>query len=129
MTTYTCAGCGGHSLETTIIDNVLHGLCRDCFRLQEIETRADPIRQLCDNCACRPNSPERTDSYGWMRWEEKHIEGGVPFYCHKGLAQELDPRGTMHVHATPQNIAEAKAKPCAGWLSKRLAYLSAQVRQ
>lgn len=126
MKANTCGGCGSANLETTNGDDTQWAFCNHCLRLQELETRVDPLAQLCDNCACRPGSPERADPFGWMRWQEKHIEGGVPFYCHKGLALSFDPSGEMHVEVTAESSLEAQEKPCAGWLARRMAYLAKQ---
>jgi hypothetical protein len=88
-----------------------------------LETRPNPAAQLCDNCACRPDSPERADPYGWLRWEERHIEDGIPFNCHKGLAVDILPSGEAYAVGSPENTKEAMAQPCAGWLARRKAYL------
>ncbi len=40
----TCAGCGSSDLLLTDGDGTVFGLCRSCERLQEVETRAEPIR-------------------------------------------------------------------------------------
>jgi hypothetical protein len=123
-----CAGCGSRHLVTAYAEGGHYGVCLHCERLQELETRADPSRQLCDDCAFRPGSPERADPWGWMRMTERHIEDGVPFYCHKGLALEFDPqKAMMTVKVAPGLEAEATRKPCAGWLAQRRAYLAGQV--
>lgn len=120
--TPTCAGCGSPRLAATCNTDTHYGFCLECGRLQELETRADPCRQMCDNCAYRRGSPERADPFGWAEHRDRHIAGGQPFYCHKGLAIDFDPRGETHVIDTPETIAEATQKPCAGWLAARIAY-------
>lgn len=115
-----CGSCGYTLMETRVIGDTAYGVCMSCQRLQETETRADPNRELCDNCACRPNSSERQDAFGWMRWNEKHVEDGVPFYCHKGMNAELVGATLKY---TPGEV-ESKLQPCAGWLSRRAAYLT-----
>lgn len=115
-----CGGCGSTLMETQVIGGTAYGVCMSCQRLQETETRTDPNRELCDNCACRPNSPERQDFFGWMRWNEKHVEDGVPFYCHKGMGAEL--AGSALKYLPDED--ESKWQPCAGWLSRRAAHLA-----
>lgn len=124
-----CGGCGATGLILSEKADTTYGLCPDCERLQEVELRADPCAQLCDNCAFRPDSPERTDPWGWMRMQEKHIEGGVPFYCHKGLPLEFNLKGSTHVIDTDATRLEAKEKPCAGWLAHRLAHCHREVQR
>lgn len=119
-----CAGCG--SADLLIADrqatDTAYGYCNACGRLQEVEVRAEPCRQMCDNCAYRRNSPERADPWGWAEHLSRHVEDGQPFYCHKGLPVEFDPRGKVRVIETEETIAEASLKPCAGWLAARLAH-------
>lgn len=124
--TPACSACGSTDLLLTDGDGTLHGLCRSCGRLQEVETRPEPIRQLCDNCAYRPDSPERADPWGWAEHCDRHIHGGVPFYCHKGLPLDFDPLGHTHVIEGEATTAEALQKPCAGWLAARLAHCHRQ---
>ncbi len=119
-----CAGCGSAEIVTT--DEIAgadtrYGLCAACGRLQEVETRAEPLRMMCDNCAYRRGSPERSDPYGWAEHWDRHIVDGLPFYCHKGLPLDFNPRGSTDVTATPEVLAEARVKPCAGWIAARLA--------
>ncbi|MEL6886884.1 MAG: hypothetical protein AAFP87_20420 [Pseudomonadota bacterium] len=118
--TPTCGGCGSVRLEFTC--SGAYAVCLDCLRLQEPEHRADPHVQMCNNCAFRPGSPERAEPFSWMRFQERHIEDGVPFYCHKGLKVELQPGHV--VSFKPQSDDEMKRKPCVGWFAHRMAYLS-----
>ena len=123
-----CGGCGADGLLLTANADTLYGLCPKCERLQEVELRRDACTQLCDNCAFRPDSPERADPWGWMRMQEKHIENGVPFYCHKGLPLEFDAQDkTTHVIDTDATKLEAKEKTCAGWSAHRLAHCHREV--
>lgn len=69
-----CGGCGSTRLLMTTSDSCRYGICEDCQRVQEVETRADPHRHLCDNCAFRPGTtfaanlcPTRTQSDSAMR--------------------------------------------------------------
>ncbi len=95
-----------------------YGACPDCKRLQELETRADPCRQLCDNCAFRPNSPERSDPWGWMRLEEGFAAGRA-FYCHKGMASKLGPDNDNLTYLPGDD--ETELTPCAGWIAHQKA--------
>lgn len=124
----TCAGCGSADLLLTDGNGTAYGLCRACERLQEVETRPEPIRQLCDNCAYRPDSPERADPWGWAEHRARHVEGGQPFYCHKGLPLDFDPAGQTRVIEGEATTAEAARKPCAGWFAARLAHCHRQVQ-
>lgn len=119
-----CGGCGSSRLNTTIgtDTDTAYGVCLDCERLQELETRAEPCQQMCDNCAYRRDSDERADPWAWAEHRDRHIDGGQPFYCHKGLPLGFDPRGSTHVIDSPDTIAEALRKPCAGWMAARLAH-------
>lgn len=123
-----CSGCGADSLLLTENADTTYGLCTACKRLQEAELRAEPCQQLCDNCAFRPDSTERSDPWNWMRMQEKHIEAGQPFYCHKGLPLDFDLAGSTHVIENEGTCAEAKEKPCAGWLAHRLAHCHREVK-
>ena len=118
-----CGGCGSANLLMTQDTDCSYAVCQNCLRLQEAETRADPCTHMCDNCAFRPNSPERADPYRWWQIEEAAIEGGQPFYCHKGMNAHLQ-GGTMTY--LPGDLVETM-QPCAGWLANRLAYLARQV--
>lgn len=116
----TCGGCGSIELLTHVgEDGVLHAVCVTCQRLQEPETRDDPERELCDNCAFRPGSPERGDNYGFMRILET-VQTGQPFFCHKGLAAKLT-EGSID---WSENTAATAKSICAGWLARRKAYLA-----
>lgn len=109
-----CGGCGSRSL---IVDTTkMHAICRDCHRLQELETRDFPESQMCDNCAFRKGSPERADPY---RWAEilSLVEDGRPFHCHKGLSMRYPAKGDT-AFFTPPTAGEQKV--CAGWLAMRV---------
>lgn len=125
--TPVCAGCGSADLLLTDGCDTVYALCRACNRLQEVEMRADPRFQLCDNCAYRPGSPERADPWGWAEHRDRHVESGAPFYCHKGLALDFDPAGKTHVIPGEATTDEATRKPCAGWIAARLAHCHRQM--
>lgn len=118
-----CGGCGSDDMILSCPGDTVYGLCRVCERLQEVETRAEPELRPCDNCAYRPESPERADPWGWAEHRTRHVEGGEPFYCHKGLPITVDPRGFSHVIEGAETLREAIRKPCAGWLVSRLGWL------
>lgn len=109
-----CGGCGSPHLLTASDADATYGVCLDCDRLQEIETRADPSGQLCDNCAFRPGSPERSDPWGWMRLEES-FESGQPFYCHKGMDARLTASEAKLEYLPGEDLT--KLQPCAGWIA------------
>lgn len=97
-------------------------VCMSCAAVFEPETRADPERQMCDNCAFRPGSVERSNPYGW--WdiiEATIVEGRHPFHCHKNLACDFDAKqGSLHFRQPAGGINEMT--PCAGWRSRKIAY-------
>lgn len=117
-----CGGCGSPVLLITHLPDGKYGCCSACLRLQEIETRADPAAQLCDNCAFRPGSPERADPWGWMRKTEA-FEYGQLFYCHKGMKAELTSDGSLR-YLPGADLATLK--PCAGWLALQKARAAKQ---
>lgn len=95
--------------------------CADCLQLYVPENRLDPAKQLCDDCAWRPGSPERQDEYRWaMIVEATIVKQEHPFYCHKGMACELNAGGNAIGYIRPES--EADMKPCAGWRAHLLAY-------
>ena len=107
-----CGGCGSPRLLTTA--DAAYGVCLDCERLQEIETRANPCGQLCDNCAFRPGSPERSDRYRWWMLTEA-FENGQPFYCHKGMEARLTDNKAKLEYLPGEDLSALQ--PCAGWIA------------
>lgn len=105
----------------TTTSDAVYGVCKDCQRLQEVEFRADPSVQLCDNCAFRPDSPERAEPWTWLQFYKLHIGNSVPFHCHKGLPMKLLRNGTVKVVENTSTVRESRKKPCAGWLAHRRA--------
>lgn len=95
--------------------------CADCKQLYVPEHRADPAKQMCNDCAWRPGSPERQDEYKWaMIVEATIVQQEHPFYCHKGLACEVDLKGSAVSYLRPES--EEQLTPCAGWKAHLLAY-------
>ncbi len=112
-----CGGCGSRNiLQADMFDtDVQHGICLNCRRLQEIETRDWPVSQMCDNCAFRKGSPERADPYRWAEVMET-ITRGQSFHCHKGLVMsQPDERGDVTFEAP--DAEKGRVKVCAGWLA------------
>lgn len=114
-----CGGCGGTNLTLTSEDmnlDTLYGVCADCLRCQEVETRPDPQTQLCDNCAFRKGSPERNDPYRWAEIQEVVATGQV-FHCHKGL--NFTPQTGQFA---PPDPAKGSVTVCAGYLAALAAH-------
>ncbi|WP_422074158.1 hypothetical protein [Tranquillimonas rosea] len=100
----------------------LLGRCRDCGRLQDVETRDWPEATPCDDCAFRKGSPERADPYKWAEIMSI-VERGQPFHCHKGLP--YDP----HTGAYDAPDEErGRVTVCAGWLNANVAHLRREER-
>jgi hypothetical protein len=111
-----CGGCGSRNMTVISLDDgVLHGLCRDCERHQELETRDWPLSKMCDNCAFRLGSPERSDPYRWSEICEI-LREGREFHCHKGLP--LDPKTGQF---SPPDPKQGRVTICAGWLAAFMA--------
>jgi len=116
-----CGGCGSRNMlqHTTSCDGVLHGVCEDCQRFQEVETRDWPLKDMCDNCAFRKGSPEQADPYRWAEIMET-LQTEQPFHCHKGLNANLNPvTGTITFDAPDPD--EGRVTICAGWFSALMA--------
>ena len=115
-----CGGCGSRRIVTTtaLKDEVPHGVCLDCRRLQEVETRDWPLATMCDNCAFRAGSPERADPYRWAEVEAL-VPSDVPFHCHKGLALTVTDHSATFA---PPDPTENRLTICAGWLAANIAH-------
>ena len=94
--------------------------CPKCEKLFEPEHRADPARQLCNNCAFRSGSGERADAWRWLNLLEDTVEQGRPFHCHKHLPATL--QGDGYRFEAPKDHSELKV--CAGWKAARAAFLA-----
>lgn len=116
---YTCPACNSTKTKTLELEDSLFSVCQDCAALFVPETREVPALQLCDDCAWRPGSPEREDPWKWLQMIETTIEGGQPFYCHKGLTCQI--KNSTLKYLIPEGGTEAMT-PCAGWRSRKLAY-------
>jgi hypothetical protein len=114
-----CGGCGSRNLLAS--SDGKHAVCIDCRRLQEPETRDWPEAVMCDNCAFRKGSPERSDPWRWMQVSET-VEDGTPFHCHKGLPMTWH---REHLSATFEmpDPATGRVTVCAGWLATYVAKL------
>jgi len=113
-----CGGCGSQDLLTLgVASEGGLGLCRACGRMQEVETRDWPESVMCNNCAFRVGSPERSDPYRWAEIEAT-LATGQNFHCHKGLA--YDPESGVF---SPPDPATGRVTVCAGWLSAYIARL------
>jgi len=87
--------------------------CMNCGIFWEKETRSpDKLHTPCDNCAFRPNSPERADPEAWAA-VAKTVEEGL-FLCHKRVPAVLT-ENAYEFKCTVQN-----ANQCMGWLASRL---------
>lgn len=113
-----CGNCGSRNMmlcnrEET---DTLYGVCMNCERFQEVETRDWPLSSMCDNCAFRKGSPEQADPFRWAEILET-VKKGQPFHCHKGL--EATHVGIDISFSPP---TENDAKVCAGWRSAQIAH-------
>lgn len=118
----TCPSCQSEAYQVCKHENVTDvAVCMECGELFIAETRAQPLKTMCDDCAFRPESSERADPYRWAEiLDATIINPSGPFYCHKGLRCTLDAEaGTINYH--PSDIASGM-KPCAGWWSRMMAY-------
>lgn len=114
-----CPTCHSSDVQAVDIDTSPVAVCKCCATVFLPELRENPAIEMCDDCAFRRGSPERADPYGWLHIIETTIAGGEPFYCHKGLTCEL--AGTTLTYLIPPG-GPADMTPCAGWMSRRLAY-------
>jgi len=116
----SCPHCSSRKLRGIELDDCreLILVCMDCAAAFEPELRADPSREMCNNCAFRQGSPERADPWRFLELLEVTIEGGKPFHCHKGLKLEMTANGYKFV--APADLAALVQ--CAGWRSRRAAY-------
>lgn len=112
-----CGGCGSRRLLRSDLPDtdVVHGVCLDCRRLQEIEHRNWPLSEMCDNCAFRKGSAERADPYRWAEVIET-LDKGQPFHCHKGLPMS-QPDADGDVRFDQPDAQKGRVKICAGWLA------------
>jgi hypothetical protein len=115
--------------------------------------QADPVpgirpldSKMCEDCAYRPNSPERTGAdhvAGSQDFLDRIVATGETFNCHQGMRRIKgwvhEPTGTKWAY---EGLEAAYAPPiidgvpykadgtpgniCAGWAAKRLAYLGEQ---
>jgi len=94
--------------------------------------------RMCDDCAYRPASPERTGTAGYSgdaEFLEAIAASGEPFYCHQGIRRPITlqhPSGVEipgHPAAYDPPIAArvpfradgTPAERCAGWDARRRA--------
>lgn len=117
----TCPACGSSSVIWA--DGTDEACaCGDCNQLYVPDFRPEPLKQMCDDCAFRPGSPERSDAYKWMQIiEATIIEQQHPFHCHKGLACELDAGGSTIRYLRP-DPGQKQLTQCAGWKAHLRAY-------
>lgn len=115
-----CGGCNSRNVVLVRRAELGVGVCLDCRRVQELETRNWPEMQMCDNCAFRAGSPERADPYRWAEVAET-IARNQPFHCHKGLALDL----TTKQFSAP-DPATGRVHVCAGWLAANIAHFRRQ---
>lgn len=114
-----CPFCGSDDLRFPMDDKSV-AVCFGCLAAFEPETRANPECQLCDNCAFRPDSPERQDEWLWLQLLETTIEyADHPFHCHKNLKIKMKENGYSFLQPTGD---ESPLKPCAGWRAYKLAF-------
>lgn len=89
--------------------------------------------KMCDDCAYRPTSPERTGDEGYAFGDEELPSGPVPFWCHQGIRKPLRYRHRLGIvveatgdhYAPPEVTIDGAGVPfradgtpaqrCAGW--------------
>ena len=101
-----CPVCGSDRIALiTIKENTLAG-CKVCQTMWEPFNPADLLddddqyssfKDMCDNCAFRPGSPEREDKESWKDQLEHLALNGIPFMCHKGVPISRK-KGETHDH-------------------------------
>jgi hypothetical protein len=111
------------------------------YNLEQAEPQTDvlpmPRAKMCDDCAFRPKSPERTGDGSYANADEGALDdlvaSGEPFYCHTGMrlpVRWVHPSGvTVEGHPGAYDPAIVKrdgipvpykadgtpANICAGW--------------
>lgn len=105
-----------------------------------LENGVTPVtrRLMCEDCAYRPGSPEKTgapDHAGDAEFLEGIAMAGERFWCHQGIrrpARWVHPAGAVHeggpaaysppiVDAVPYRADGSPAELCAGWDARRRA--------
>lgn len=111
-----CPKCGSTAHYVAEVTNEAV-VCADCMTLYVPETREDPDRQMCNDCAFRPDSPERKDHYKWAEIIQTTIvEEAHPFHCHKGMECVLSGQTIIY------DPKDRPMRVCAGWRSRMEAY-------
>lgn len=123
-----CPRCddGGRTIAMKLEHAIMHG-CMECqtiwepFAVEDLVEPEDPqssFREMCDNCAFRPDSPERADPIGWANLLET-LAAGTPFCCHKGVPIVRGVPGVTHDHPKLPNGSPniSKARFCRGWIN------------
>ena len=105
-----CPRCGSsHTASFIVRDAGVHAGCLDCNTLWEPFDPAELIdpddpyssfRDMCENCAFRPGSPERENKGDWDAMIADLRIRGRPFMCHKGTPISFE-EGQSHDH--PRN--------------------------
>lgn len=118
-----CPHCGSNQLRGVELTDAreLVVVCMGCFAAFEPEMRTDPCREMCNNCAFRQGSQERADPWRWLELLEATVEAGQPFHCHKNLRLQMTAEGYRF---TPPEGGTAALTQCAGWKSRRAAFLT-----
>ena len=118
-----CPHCGNSATEPHHVPELgAIMICGACATFFEPETRADPTRQTCNDCAFRPGSKERSDAWKWAEIVEVTIvEGRHAFHCHKGLACRLEDDQSGYAYLMPPE-GPAAMTPCAGWRATKAAF-------
>jgi hypothetical protein len=154
MSAFVCGGHGG-SVEFPDLGEATMGCCwgtvirgpENCtcwepeYSLEQAEPEKDllpmPRAKMCDDCAFRPNSPERNGDDSYANADDGALDelvaGGQPFYCHTGMRLPLrwvHPSGaTVDGHPgaydppivrrdgipVPYKADGTPANICAGW--------------
>ena len=103
-----CPVCGSdrvHTFKFSSSGNTIAG-CKVCQTMWEPFNPADLLddddqyssfKDMCDNCAFRPGSPEREDKESWKDQLEHLALNGIPFMCHKGVPISRK-KGETHDH-------------------------------
>ena len=91
------------------------------FDIAELIDDQDPyssFQTMCENCAFRPDSPEREDPKQWQNLIEMLAYLETPFMCHKGVPLAAPESDDSHDHPKrPDGRPDlSRSRYCRGWM-------------
>ena len=132
-----CPVCGSDRTATFEFKNNTIAGCKVCQTLWEPfdpatllddDDQYSSFKDMCDNCAFRPGSPEREDKETWKDQLEHLALNGIPFMCHKGVPISRK-KGETHDH--PKNekgLYDINRSRFCRFREKRLSQVEPQAR-